>query len=75
MRVFERTPRIEVPRTFSISSRSSSARFSDSTTNPASSNCEAATPLIFSSNKTFKDPPRIPPQLMNENYNGELFWV
>jgi hypothetical protein len=58
MRVFERTPRIEVPRTFSASSRSSSAPFSDSTSNPASSNCEAATPLMLSSNRTFKDPPR-----------------
>ncbi len=55
--VFDRAPRIEAPRTFSISSPSSSAPFSDSTSNPASSNCETATPLMFSSNRTLKYPP------------------
>ena len=58
MRVFERAPKIEAPRIFCTSSASPSAPFSDSTSKPASSNCEAATPLMFSSSKTFKHPPR-----------------
>src|SRR5712671_6052836 len=71
--VLDRAPRIEAPRTFSISSPSSRAPLSDSTSNPASSNCETATPLMFSSNRTFKYPPRTSSQLMNENYNGVGF--
>src|SRR5271157_1532383 len=56
IRVFERTPRMEAPRTFSTSSRSSSAAWCDSTSYPASRNCSTATALMFSSNRTFKGP-------------------
>src|SRR5579864_5260408 len=58
IRVFERTPRIDTPRTFSISSRSSSADWCDSTSYPAERNPSTATALMFSSNRTFKQPPR-----------------
>src|SRR5882724_9109928 len=71
IRVLDRTPRIEAPRTFATSSFSSSAPLCASTSNPASWNCVTATPLMFSSNKTFKNPPVIHIHQPSKNYNGE----
>src|SRR5712664_913758 len=71
IRVFERTTRIDAPGTFATNSFSSSAPLCASTSNPASWNCVTATPLMFSSNKTSKNPPVLHIHQPSKNYKGE----
>src|ERR1700751_353520 len=59
MLVFDGMPSTDTSRSFSRSCTSFRAEGRLSTSKPASINLDLATPLMFSSNRAFKDPPGI----------------